>query len=226
MSQIEAIYHRHYTAVILPVECRILSSAVLNGGLTQCRSLLNLRVDKSAPPPWPEPADTLTQAAAELALPGPVCGMMTAASMKSLGEICLQQAGLEVRCWVTCGLSNLLRCGDPAGPAPRAGTINIQLYVSQPLTPAAMAEALILLTEAKVTAIRDAGLISPLSAQPASGTGTDSHAVLCPATGSLPPLSYCGKHTAAGELIGRAVLDACRYSIDRCLTAEREGLPG
>lgn len=217
MSQIQPIYHPDYLALIFPQPCQILSSAVLNGGLSQVHSLLNLRVDKNAPPPWPPAEQTLSEAAARLHLPGPVAGMMTAASMQSLGESQASLKGLAVHCWVTAGLSNLRRAGDPADAAPRAGTINIALHINQPLTPAAMAEALILLTEAKVSAIRDAGLLSPVSALPASGTGTDSHAVLCPPGPEALP--FCGKHTLAGELIGRAVLDACRISIGKCVQA-------
>ena len=226
MSQIKLIYQPDYMALIPARPCRILSSAVLNGGLTVTASCLNLRVDKYAPPPWPAPEETLQQRAAALHLPQPCTGMMTAASMKSLAYSHQQQGQLSAECWVTAGLSNLRRCGDPGDEAPRAGTINIWLSVSQPLTEAAMAEALMLLTEAKVTAIRDAGLCSPVSALPASGTGTDSHAVLCPPPGTQPPLRYCGKHTTAGQLMGQAVLTATAHSIELCLRAERLSLPG
>ena len=218
MSQIELINHPDYIAFIAPFPCRVLSSAVLNGGLTGTRSLLNLRVDKHQPPPWPSPRDTLSAQAQKLALPQPVTGMMTAASMKSLGTAQADDGGLMVQCWVTAGLSNLLRAGDPADGVPVPGTINIWLYINQPLTDAALAEALILLTESKVTAVRDAGLQSPVSHLPASGTGTDSHAVICPQS-SADGLDYCGKHPRAGELIGRTVLSACQQSISLCQRA-------
>ncbi len=216
MSQIKPIYHADYFALSASTPMRVLSSAALNGGLTEMRSFLNMRVDLNAPPPFPPAADTIALKACELQLAQPVCGMMTAASMKSLCHAHCQQDELEVQCWVTAGLSNLLRAGDPAGTAPRAGTINILLWVNQPLTDAAMAEALILLTEAKVTAIRDLQLVSPVSGLPASGTGTDSHAVVCP-PGACEP--YCGKHTGLGALIGRAVLSACQQSLTRCIQA-------
>lgn len=216
MSQIKPIYHADYFALSASTPMRVLSSAALNGGLTEMRSFLNMRVDLNAPPPFPPAADTIALKASELQLAQPVCGMMTAASMKSLCHAHLYQDTLEVQCWVTAGLSNLLRAGDPNGAAPRAGTINILLWINQPLTDAAMAEALILLTEAKVTAIRDLQLVSPLSGLPASGTGTDSHAVFCPPGASEP---YCGKHTSIGELIGKAVLNACQQSLKRCIEA-------
>ncbi|MBU2037800.1 MAG: adenosylcobinamide amidohydrolase [Gammaproteobacteria bacterium] len=209
-----------HIALTLPEPWPVLSSAVLNGGFTSTHSLLNLRVDQHAPPPWPPAEQSLQQQAEQLMLPAPCCGMMTAASMQSLGYSSLSLQQLRAECWVTAGLSNLRRSGDPADAFNGAGTINIWLLLHFALTPAAMAEALIQLTEAKVTAIRDAGLLSPLSSLPASGTGTDSHAVICPPhSGAEGPLAFCGKHTTAGELIGRVVLDACEQSIGHCLRA-------
>ena len=216
----------------------ILSSAVLHGGLRQCQSLLNLKVDQYAKPPYEDPTLTLTRRAQQLQLPGPVSGMMTAAAMASLRHRCIsrQQGEHDVvaNAWVTCGLSNLLRAGDAVTTCegePERGTINIWLHCSQPLSDAAMAEALIVLTEAKTTAIRDARLKSRDSGLDASGTGTDSHAVLCPLTpkrisaqssaenNATAPLRYCGKHTLMGEAIGVAVYQAVSESISACLEA-------
>lgn len=213
------LQHSDHTALILPGLWPVLSSAVLNGGLTQVHSLLNLRVDASAPPPWPPAQDTLTDAARQLQLPAPVAGMMTAASMRSLGYASSGQGHERADCWVTAGLANLRRPADAADAGMPPGTINIWLLLHQPLTTAAMAEALIQLTEAKVTAIRDLNLLSPVSGLPASGTGTDSHAVICPPGPARA--EFCGKHTAAGEHIGRAVLSACRISLELCLRAAR-----
>jgi adenosylcobinamide amidohydrolase len=216
---IEFLHQPDYIALRLPGLWPILSSAVLNGGFSTARSLLNLRVDANAPPPWPPAAQTLQQQAQQLHLSAPCCGMMTAASMQSLGYARSGDADVTAECWVTAGLANLRRPGDRADAPPRAGTINIWLLVHQPLTPAAMAEALIQLTEAKVTAIRDLHLLSPVSGLPASGTGTDSHAVICPpANADSPALAFCGKHTRTGEHIGLAVLQACQHSLQQCLS--------
>lgn len=207
---------------------QILSSAVLNGGLCQARSLLNLKVDQYAKPPFAPPAQTLAAKANELELPQPVTAMMTAASMKSLRHQHIQIANHTVQAWVTCGLSNLLRPGDPATCSeqpgqqsiPESGTINIWLHSSTALTPAAMAEALILLTEAKTTAVRDFQLKSRETGRDASGTGTDSHAVICPSAEKDTYASeYCGKHTPLGEAIGLAVYQAVSESIQACINS-------
>ncbi|MEN9464145.1 MAG: hypothetical protein RL217_326 [Pseudomonadota bacterium] len=209
------VQNKDYLSLSLPKPWQALSSAVLNGGLTQAHALLNLRVDANASTPYPPAAQSLLQKVQELTLPANCIGMMTAASMDSLGYCLAQKQGLSVEVYCTAGIANLRRPGDRADECPQIGTINIWLLIHQALTDAALVEALMQLTEAKTTAIRDLGLISPLSLLPASGTGTDSHAVLCPI--APQPLAYCGKHTALGELIGRAALDACTQSLTKCL---------
>ncbi|MFC6805489.1 adenosylcobinamide amidohydrolase [Methylophaga thalassica] len=220
MSSVRLIHHPDYL-VLLPAErCRVLSSAVLNGGLQKASALLNMRVDKHSPLPCLAPEQTLLDKAEALALPPVIIGMMTAASMQSLGHHIEHREALTVECWVTSGLSNVRRVGDKADDHAVPGTINICLYINQALSDAALAEALILLTESKVTAIRDAEIISPVSGLPASGTGTDSHAVFCP--DAEPQHAYCGKHTTLGELIGRVVLQACSISLTHSLRSLTE----
>jgi len=218
MSQIKLITHADYLVLIPPTNCRVLSSAVLNGGLCDAGSFLNLKVDKEISLPLLAPEETLSNKATELALPQPTTAMMTAASMKSLGYNIESFQGLTVECWVTSGLSNVRRVGDTADEENFPGTINIWLYINKALSDATLAEALIMLTESKVTAVHDAGILSPISALPASGTGTDSHAVFCPYGNEK--ITYCGKHTILGELIGRVVTTACNISLDKCMSDE------
>ena len=158
MSKITFINDKNYLALVLPFKCKILSSAVLNGGLSEVKSLLNLKVDKHTSSPILAPDVTLNDKSMELKLPSPITGMMTAA----------------------------------------------------------LTEALIMLTESKVTVLRDNEVLSPISGLPASGTGTDSHAVFCPKDDNQ--IEYCGKHTLLGELIGKAVTKACSISIWKCLS--------
>lgn len=214
MSQIKLIKHMDYMVLIPPSVCRVLSSAVLHGGLCDAASFLNLRVDKHLPPPWLPPDETLRRKAIELQLPQSTTGMMTAASMASLGYARAGRGDLLAECWVTAGLGNARRVGDPADESPAPGTINIWLSINQTLTDTAMVEAMMMLTESKVTVVRDHGVSSPVSGLPASGTGTDSHAVFCPYDKSVH--TYCGKHTVLGELIGLAVTEACHMSIGLC----------
>ncbi|MBF9000728.1 adenosylcobinamide amidohydrolase [Vibrio nitrifigilis] len=216
MFSVGSIEDDNYLVLLPSHRCTVLSSAVLNGGLTEANSFLNLKVGKQTPPPWLPPEETLQCKATELLLPPNTIGMMTAASMASLGYSKQMTDTLTVECWVTSGLSNTRRVGDIADETPVAGTINILLAIHQPLTPAALVEAMMLLTEAKVTVIRDLGIVSPISTLPASGTGTDSHAVFCPVQPAT--YSYCGKHTKLGELIGKSVIEACQLSLEHSLS--------
>ena len=195
----------------------VLGSAVLNGGWCRARHLLNLRVNGQATPHEP-PETTLQRHARRQGWSGTVVGMMTAASLASLRVASGTVNDVSLAVLVTCGLSNLRRSGDRAehrlhACAPPPGTINIQLLTSASLTPAAMAEALMMITEAKTAALHARDLRSPVSGLPATGTGTDALLVASDPRG--PVQRYCGKHVLFGEVLGRLVLDAVGRAVDR-----------
>lgn len=165
-------------------------------------------------------------------------GMMTAASMKScrvIADTITDNNGHQVSVFVmvTSGIGNLRAVGDKAeyrylysavhnGVSPAAndampskiGTINIFVGCNKPLSSAAQAEALMLATEAKVFALSSLQLTSPISAQLATGTGTDAIAIACPNNDkSQPVIDFVGKHTLLGEHLGRMVALAVTDSI-------------
>jgi adenosylcobinamide amidohydrolase len=159
-------------------------------------------------------------------------GMMTGANVARAGHAMVRRNGLAVAAWSTAGCSNALRVGDRATVGvPRAadakcsqshtikpGTINIIVAINQPLTRAAMVEALQIAVEARVAAVYEAGVKSVQSGALATGTGTDCIVVAAPiATFSnrADAIVYCGKHTLPGELIGRAVTNSCATAIER-----------
>ncbi len=207
-----------YLACRLPRPFRVISSAPCRGGAGQSSGWLNLRVDKHAPA-HESPQQTLVRAIGALGLPVDSIGMMTAASMDSwrLGQA--QRDGLAFWVLVTTGLENARAAGDPADVgallAPQeAGTINLAVFSAQSLTPAAEIEALALITEAKVRALQELGVRSPISGRPATGTGTDALALFSDPKG--PCLAYIGKHVLAGELLAEAVLKAVQTSAAWC----------
>lgn len=112
---------------------------------------------------------------------------------------------MSATCWAigTVGLSNALRAGDTVGELAPAGTINLLLCVSQPLSAEAALELLALASEAKAAAVLDCGVPSRRSGLPATGTGTDCIAVAWP-NNSEGREVYAGKHTAIGSAAGRA----------------------
>ncbi len=199
----------------------VLSSAVLNGGLTQSRHIVNLRVEKN---PRGEKTDfepseqTLSRYCLQMGWKGVVVGMMTAATFDSFRKVTRKEAGVEVTALVTVGLSNAKRAGTPAecreitqGP-PASGTINIIILTNALLTPSALAESIITVTEAKSVALQDSGITDPLTGAPATGTGTDAVAIV---NGFGPvEIAFCGKHVLFGEMLASTVIEAITSSLN------------
>lgn len=125
----------------------------------------------------------------------------------SVAEVIQDDGGCM--CVATVGLSNALAAGDAAtvrvGSACR--TINLLCVVSEPLTDGALVEAVALVAEARAAVLMESGFRSTVSDMPATGTGTDCIVVACAST-TAPAAAYCGKHTAVGERIGKAVRNA------------------
>ncbi len=193
-----------------------LSSAVLNGGLCQARSLLNLRVGSDTPAPLLTPDQSLYQAAQQQQLAEQCVGLMTAASMNSLRHREANLHGAAVAIFVSCGLSNARRAGDPydwqADHGPSIGTINSVLITDLKLPVASMVELHGLLSEAKAAVLQELDIRSPRSGKIATGTGTDACAVI---GGHGREEKWFGKHTEAGALCAQLYMDALRCSIER-----------
>lgn len=159
------------------------------------------------------PQAFLSQRIAEAKL-GRAVGLMTARDVRRhhLAGATVEDVTVEVL--TTVGLTNGERIGqrarDPAAPA-RApiGTINTLVHVSRRLTRGAMIEASSLATQARTLAVIEAGVTR--EGVVVTGTGTDCIVLACPTVGDVDP--HAGLHTAVGEAIGRAVLDATRDGI-------------
>ncbi len=195
---------------------QVMSSAILNGGLNYADHIVNLKVPKCLTAPS-SPQLTLTKYCEDANWNGNSVGMMTAASMDSFRMAKESAQDIDIIVLVTSGLSNPRRVGDRAehrimaAESEEIGTINIIVITSAILTGAAMVEALLIVTEAKSAALQEARIMSPVSNKIATGTGTDSVAVVSghgPAT-----VSYCGKHVLFGEMLGRMVTDMVASSI-------------
>ena len=191
-----------------------LSSAVFNGGLVEARSLLNLRVDRDAPTPQLTPEQSLQQTQQGLGLPDTCVGLMTAASMESLRHEHIEIYGNALAVYVSCGLSNARRAGDPydwkpTQPLP-AGTINSVIISDLAFSTAGMAELHGLISEAKAAVLQELKILSPVSGNVATGTGTDACAII---GGKGGIIRWLGKHTEVGEVIAKQYMTALRSSI-------------
>jgi adenosylcobinamide hydrolase len=224
---------------------KILSSALLNGGLVEANGIINVQVpegsgsDKSDMH-WSGPEDFLVKAARELRLPNEkVVGLMTAAKMKNVMAFNEKYDDVALAVFVTAGATVAVTAGEPAASKSshlqKIGTINIIVIVDGNLTEGAMVEIIKTATEAKTVALRELDIRSRFSGDLATGTLTDSVAVGCSKKGE--PIQYAGTFTIIGELIGKCVREGVKKAIfkqenissrrplverlsDRCLSLE------
>ncbi|HRH75542.1 MAG TPA: adenosylcobinamide amidohydrolase, partial [Zoogloea sp.] len=145
--------------------------------------------------------------------------MATAADMDNLAIVTRSHGPLTVTVMATAGAkSNAIRTGVDEGRyiegAEPAGTINILVLSNVHLTDAALARALITVTEGKTAALEDLQVRSTYTpGVQATGTGTDSIIVV---SGSrAPTASYTGGHSRIGELIGKATYSAVVESLGK-----------
>ena len=156
---------------------------------------------------------------AEIGLPPEHTAVMgTAANMNYVAVATQADDDIEVTAAVTAGVEgNATTAGEPATwretasgmqqvPA-YAGTINMILLVNHPLTVAALARAVMTMTEGKSAALQRLAVPSKLHVDLATGTGTDQYCLAAPATGAIT-LTSASPHMKLGELIGRVARDA------------------
>jgi adenosylcobinamide amidohydrolase len=144
--------------------------------------------------------------------------MGTAANMNYAAIATGRDEDVSVTAVVTAGVQHNATCaGDPAHwretrngivkvPAV-AGTINTMLIVDVPVTSAALARAIVTMTEGKSAALQRLAIPSGASADLATGTGTDQFCVAAPLRDD-PPLTSASPHMKFGEIIGLAVRTA------------------
>ncbi len=165
-----------------------------------------------------------------LGLPPEECAVMgTAANMHHAAIVRESFRDLEVVAVITGGVeANAGRAGDPASvlelpdgfeslkgkEKPGAGTINTLLFISRPLLEGALTRVIMTAAEAKTAALQELNVNSRYSDQPATGTGTDQ-IIVSAAERDEYHLSWAGKHSKLGELIGVTVHDAVKETLAR-----------
>lgn len=205
-------------AIYLPTKRRVLST--MHGFIT-----VGLVCNNYAPPPlWPilhdegarrEYLDELMRGIAS----GNYACLFTGVDMDDVAIAEQEYRDLWAAAFTTAGVeSNAMRAGADAastyeidGKFEKLGTINIVVVTNASLTDAAMARAIITITEAKCAALQDLGVVSSYSPQLiATGTGTDNVVVI---PGDGPRITYTGGHAKMGELIGRAVYSSVKEAV-------------
>ena len=152
--------------------------------------------------------------------------MGTAANMAYAAHRWSTFEDLRVDAVVTAGVSgNATRAGDPAQwkeseegwqeVSCSSGTINTILILNRPVTPAALARAVVTMTEAKSAALGELAIPSRYSPNLATGTGTDQFCLAAPIDSARKAKESTSPHSKLGELIGvsvrEAVLEALRW---------------
>jgi adenosylcobinamide hydrolase len=182
-----------------------LSSAPYGGGWGERRWVLVAQVTGGYR--RPDPAGHLAGLARALGLDGPGIGMLTAVDVRLVstaredGVIAAATVGVSHPTWAATETG----AADVAHAAGFGGTVNIVAVLSRHLSPAALVNAVMTVTEAKSQALWEAGF-------PGTGTPSDAVAVLCPAAGAAE--AFAGPRSRWGSRLARAahraVLDGSR----------------
>lgn len=194
----------------------VLSSAVLNGGDRTTTALFIMQVPKDYNDM--EPRSHADRVRASLGLPEDAVGMMTAAEVDYVFNLRSSEVdGIRMEAVATAGLSNHVVAGDlledweerhrvslERARIMMAGTINIAVVSSVPLTTEGKVNLMIPLVEAKSAAMADHGFRE-------TGTTSDAMAVVSPIGGDR--VSYTGTGSAPGIAAARAVRSAVGHAL-------------
>ncbi len=177
---------------------RVLSSACYNGGSARATTILNVTVENGYNGHAREFFDSL---AATLQLrTEETVGMMTAVEM--------QNARISERGAVTV----LITAGIKNPPADSDSTVNIILLVKENLSQSAMANLIIVATEAKVAAFHDLD-VRYRNGELFTGDYTDAVAVACYGRESEPEEQFAGRATALGKTVYELVKDGVQEAL-------------
>lgn len=204
-----------WMAFDLGAEMQVLSWSLTRPGFVRARQILWREVRNADLTP---DLDVVTWFNAELAAhgAGDAVGLLTSRDIRAATQARVSIGAVTARAVATVGLSNAERVGARMDRAGKDwGTINIALRLDQPLSQAALLEAMSIAVQARTTAVIEAGYRLPTGL--ATGTGTDCVAVAAP-EGEIP---YAGLHTEIGEAVGRAVYDAVRQGVTEWMQSVR-----
>ncbi|MFA5364108.1 MAG: adenosylcobinamide amidohydrolase [Candidatus Bathyarchaeia archaeon] len=203
---------------------KIISSAVLNGGQRESNCIINYQVPEDAGSDMEdsvhkEAGDFLKDEITKLGFPSDqVVAIMTAAKMENVVVESIKFEDLTLTAFVTAGAYFAATAGDEiaskqtAFPFKKWGTINIIVLVDGNLTQSCMVNAIVTVTEAKASALRELDVRSRFSGEVATGTVTDS-VVIASTNKGKHQIRYAGTGTITGELIGKTVKTALKKAI-------------
>jgi iron complex transport system ATP-binding protein len=223
IKSVEAAIQENKLVLKSKTPLKILSSAVLNGGLLEANSIVSvhvpeetgLNVDDNV---HMDAGEFLRTETAKLGIPqDQLVGIMTAAKMKNVDVATSKFEDITLTAIATAGVHFAATAGDAiasrqsAFPPMKWGTINIIVLVDGDLTDSCMVNAVSTITEAKTVALRELDVRSRFSGEIATSTVTDSVVLACTKKGQK--IEFAGTATPLGELIGKSVRKAVKEAL-------------
>ena len=194
----------------------ILSSALVRGGFTTARAIVNLHVRKNIPEA--ETDGILPRFTERRGIQGPWVGLLTSAWTEKATFAEVSASGLTALAVTTVGLSNRIAAGLTGAAAWAPSTINTIVVVDGAPEAAALVNAVMTVTEVKTSVLAavdlrcEDGLL-------ASGTSTD--AVVIAATGRGPYCRFGGPISDLGWVVARAAREALETGVRRWIEEHR-----
>jgi iron complex transport system ATP-binding protein len=205
-------------AVVIRAEhpLRAVSSAIVGGGMTETRAILNLHVPKGF---RGQASEAVLEAfARRRAIASPFVGLLTGALTERAEVAEARRGDLTACAVVTVGLSNRSAAGRSAVAAWRPSTINTIVVVDADPEPGALVNLALTATEAKALALAEAGV---RSADGTIVTGTSTDAVVIAATGHGASCRFGGPVSDLGWLVARTVKSAMDLGVARWVAEHR-----
>lgn len=200
---------------------KIVSSAILNGGILEADTVFNRFITKAFadhPDYKLTPEAMLNLYSKRVLESDKAVGLLTAAPYYTHAFCGVEKDGIIIEAFISSGTSNARRAGDPADVHTfeetdyKTGTINIIIATNANMAEHTLLEALMMVTESKVTVMEERKIFSNKSEGLSTGTGTDTIAIV---NGNGRPVKYCGKHVLFGELLAQVVKRALNQSLDQ-----------
>lgn len=200
---------------------QVASSAILNGGIVKTNTVFNRFITKAFadhPDYKLRPEEMLAIYGNKIFKCNHAVGLLTAAPYYTYAFCGVEKDGIVIEAHITSGTSNARRAGDPADVHTfeetdyKTGTINIIAATNATLEEQAMLEAIMMITESKVTVMEERNVLSNKTGKLSTGTGTDTIAFI---NGNGYNIKYCGKHVLFGELLAQVVKRALNQSLQQ-----------
>ncbi|MHB1126147.1 MAG: adenosylcobinamide amidohydrolase [Bacillota bacterium] len=197
-------------------ELKAVSSALVGGGLSYCKHIVNRQVtlDYDNREPSLEMKTYLEKLGFDASS---TIGLMTAAQICHFEMVSLSKDGIYVVTIATAGVSNAITAGTLyEWDEYRVGTINTMTFTNASLEDQAYINAVMTATEAKTMALLDLEIKSFIDNH-SLASGTTSDAVVIASTGNGKKCSYAGTATTLGQLIGYTVRSAVKKAVETYL---------